>query len=146
MDSLCSSFSCVHCHQQISTVALGTANRNHCPYCLCSKHVDDKTPGDRKSLCQAPMEPVGLTFKQEGLDKYGKVKQGEIMVVHVCTKCKKLNINRIAGDDDEKVILSLLSQTEISDEIQTTLSTSTIKLLTIKDESEVRKQLFGSHV
>ena len=144
MDSLCSSFSCIHCHQQISIVVPGTHHRNHCPHCLWSKHVDKDAPGDRLSTCNGSMEPIGLTFKHEGIDKYGKMKQGEIMIVHHCVECGKININRIAGDDDEKAIISLLSQTHTSNEIQTALSVSSIKLLSVQDEPEVRKQLFGS--
>ena len=90
------------------------------------------------------MEPIGLTFKHEGVDKYGKVKQGEIMVVHHCTKCEKININRIAGDDDEAAILSLMSQTDIREEIRESLKAVNITLLEKKDEPQIRKQLFGT--
>jgi len=89
------------------------------------------------------MEPVGLTFKHEGTDKYGKHKQGEIMIIHLCQMCGKININRIAGDDDENNILSLLNPEAISKKILTSVSDSGIELLGKQNEDEVKKQLFG---
>lgn len=39
------SFICEHCHKKVEK--LGYTSRDHCPYCLYSKHVDI-TPGDRE--------------------------------------------------------------------------------------------------
>lgn len=106
-------FECLNCGKGISTDSLiGTLNRNHCPFCLYSKHVDQNIPGDRKSKCQAGMEPVGLTFKHEGFDKYGREKQGEIMLIHLCPKDQKISINRIAGDDDPEIILKIFQNSQ----------------------------------
>ncbi len=89
-------FYCCHCNQWIPfTDFMGTKHRNHCPLCLWSKNVDYEIPGDRASQCQAGMQLIGLTFKHEGVDKYGKVRQGELMIVHECTGCKKFSINPI---------------------------------------------------
>ena len=72
-------FKCQNCSKDIKiNLQMGTKNRNHCPNCLFSLHVDEK-PGDRSSLCYKLMEPIGLTFKKEGYDKYGKEKIGELM-------------------------------------------------------------------
>ncbi len=117
-------FICKKCGQKVSMTVIGTKNRNHCPFCLWSLHVDKEIPGDRYDTCQGMMEPVGLTFKDEGIDKYGKKRQGEIMLVHQCQKCGKENKNRIAGDDDAKAILALCEK---------------------KDEEEVKRQLFGKN-
>jgi DNA-directed RNA polymerase subunit RPC12/RpoP len=116
------SFVCLNCKKEVNIKAIGTKNRNHCSCCLWSLHVDEKISGDRKSNCHGLMEPVGLTFKDEGVDKYGKKRTGEIMVIHRCVLCGKVSKNRIAGDDNPKTIL------ELSEE---------------KDKEEVRKQLFG---
>lgn len=116
------SFTCSNCKKVVNRVAIGTHQRNHCPFCLCSLHVDEKVPGDRKSFCHGIMEPIGLTFKDEGFDKYGKKRQGEIMIIHQCIKCGKINRNRVAGDDDPKAILALCEE---------------------KDKEEVERQLFG---
>ena len=146
MKSVNPSFPCIHCQWQVvGSGAIGTAHRNHCPYCLWSKHVDKEKSGDRKSMCQAEMTPIVLTFKHEGFDKYGKVRQGELMIVHRCMECGKVNINRIAGDDSEETILLLLQQKNITNELGSILKQSDIDLLGKKDEDRVRKQLFGTH-
>src|SRR3990167_10150601 len=87
-----SGFMCSHCKAFVSVNdKIGTRNRNHCPFCLWSMHVDDKYSGDRKSQCRQQMKHIGLTFKKEGIDKYGKQRQGEIMVIHKCMECDFLS-------------------------------------------------------
>jgi DNA-directed RNA polymerase subunit RPC12/RpoP len=123
-------FNCSHCGREIvaeELIGTGTRHRNHCPFCLWSKHLDDKEAGDRKSVCEGDMRPSSLAFKDEGLDKWGKKKQGELSLVHVCEKCGKISLNRIAGDDDANAILEILKKSANYEE----------------DEKEVRKQLFG---
>jgi hypothetical protein len=53
------------------------------------------------------MKPIGLTFKKEGTDKYGKERKGELMIIHECEKCGRVSINRLSADDDDGAILSL---------------------------------------
>jgi len=94
------SFYCLHCKQLVTANSRfsGVNNRNHCPVCLHSRHLDHFTPGDRLSSCMAEMAPLALTIKQS-YKKYGSP-DGELMLVHRCTGCGKLSINRIAADDD----------------------------------------------
>ena len=89
-------FRCKHCRAEVPGTAIGTRQRNHCPICLYSLHVDESI-GDRKSNCLGSMKPTGLTTK----------KDGEIMIVHKCEKCGKISNNRIAGDDNTDTILAL---------------------------------------
>jgi len=93
-------FSCRYCQAHVYTQPLisGVHNRNHCPYCLWSRHVDLDKPGDRLSACKAIMQPIGLTVKP-GRDKFGMDRFGELMLIHRCKDCGKLSINRIAADD-----------------------------------------------
>jgi hypothetical protein len=122
---------------------IGTRNRNHCPHCLWSKHVD-KNPGDREAQCGKGMEPIGLTFKHEGTDKYGQPRQGELMIVHRCTEDGKISINRIAGDDNPERILEIFHKSPTLDEnIKNELKKIGIDLLDSKDEAEIKLQLFG---
>lgn len=86
------------------------------------------------------MKPIGLTFKHEGIDRYGKLRQGEIMVIHRCLGCDKLSINRVAADDSHKAILDLLSKDGKKD-----LKDVGIKVLSQKDFREVKKQLLGNN-
>lgn len=94
-----STFRCVNCHLMISVLGLGTQHRNHCPQCLWSKHVDTN-PGDRTSICQGKMEPIAVWVK----DKL------EWALVHRCKNCGELKSNRIGGDDNEFVLMSLASK------------------------------------
>lgn len=140
-------FTCLNCQKQIPNKSLGTSNRNHCSSCLWSKHVDLDTPGDRKANCKDKMEPIGLTFKQVGLDKWGKQKQGELMIIHSCCGCNKISINRIAGDDNPEEILKVLKSSENLDrKIKDNLEQSGIDLLTQDDLPEIKTQLFGNLV
>lgn len=50
-------FRCGACGRQVPPH--GRTARNHCPWCLCSLHVD-VVPGDRASTCGALMDPVAL--------------------------------------------------------------------------------------
>lgn len=90
------SFTCEHCGVSIAPLEHSTC-RNHCPRCLRSKHVDDKGPGDRASLCQGMMEPVGKEFRG------GK----GWMIVHRCQKCGKQITNILAPDDDLEAFSAL---------------------------------------
>jgi len=53
------------------------------------------------------MRPVGLTLKRAA-NKYAHREQGELMLIHLCEDCGKVSINRIAADDDDGEILSIL--------------------------------------
>lgn len=135
------SFKCLNCGKNVQeNILIGTKNRNHCPYCLWSLHLDEKIPGDRESVCEGKMEPIGLTFKKEGVDKYGKEKEGEIMIIHKCIKCGKISINRIAGDDNADEILKIFKK---GLSIKERLGKEIIPLKE-EDKKELDKQLFGS--
>ena len=69
-------FHCAHCGRLAPESSLGTSQRNHCPFCLWSLHVDIR-PGDRNSLCRSPMEPIALWASD------GK----ELRLLHRCTGC-----------------------------------------------------------
>ncbi|HEY4722578.1 MAG TPA: RNHCP domain-containing protein, partial [Anaerolineae bacterium] len=71
-------FVCVHCRNFVSAQAVlsGVRNRNHCPYCLSSRHLDLYAAGDRLSACKARMKPIGLTLKRQS-KKYARCDQGE---------------------------------------------------------------------
>lgn len=89
-------FRCVTCGAHVPVRSPGTKHRNHCPVCLWSRHVDHVI-GDRKSPCGGPMEPIAIAVRGEG----------EWVIVHRCSDCSQLRTNRIAGDDDERELLSL---------------------------------------
>ena len=89
-------FHCVRCSRPVTPDAYGTAHRNHCPWCLWSRHVDE-TAGDRASDCRGAMEPIAV-WSRPG---------GDWAIIHRCRKCGVLESNRIAGDDNELALVSL---------------------------------------
>lgn len=82
-------FSCEHCGKSVEPLGKGTY-RDHCPYCLYAKHVDEVGPGDRASHCKGLLEP-------RGIDSSGK--KG-FLIEYLCVKCGKVSRNRAAPDDD----------------------------------------------
>jgi hypothetical protein len=87
------------------------------------------------------MEPIGLTFKHEG---FGRI--GEIMLIHLCSSCQKISINRTARDDLEDQILTVFEQSfSLSHSLKERLSNEGIKLLTKPDNKAVKTQLFGKN-
>ncbi len=101
-------FRCRQCNMLVTMQSMlsGVKNRNHCPYCLWSRHVDLYEAGDRLSACRSPMEPIGLTVKQRQ-NKYGIGNTGELMLIHHCEVCDKFSINRIAADDISDKLLEV---------------------------------------
>lgn len=93
-------FTCENCHKKVAPIKYGGSYRNHCPYCLWSKHVDTNEPGDRKSICKGMMEPISVFSRRTG----------EYVLVQKCVKCGFERYNRIAGDDDFDKITDLVSQ------------------------------------
>ncbi|HVW67301.1 MAG TPA: RNHCP domain-containing protein [Candidatus Peribacteraceae bacterium] len=81
-------FICEHCGKAVGDLENGSY-RNHCPFCLWSKHVDKNGPGDRASECRGLMKPAGLDY--DG-------KRGW-MIVHECVACGKKIPNKAAPDD-----------------------------------------------
>ncbi len=138
-------FKCSHCTTFVPiNQEMGTAHRNHCNQCLWSKHVDEKTSGDRKSTCQAGMEPIGITLKYEGLDKYGHEKLGDVMLVHRCTGCDKYVINRIAADDPSEAIMSILNKSQaLPQETKDRLQKEEVQLISIDKRKMVKERLYG---
>ena len=97
-------YRCIHCNAYVSVNSefSKVQNRNHCPYCLWSRHLDLYQAGDRLSACKAAMKPIGLTEKIIH-KKYGP-QSGELMLIHECTDCGRLSINRLAADDLVEVV------------------------------------------
>ena len=86
-------FICENCGKEV--MPLGYTSRDHCPYCLYSKHVDIN-PGDRLNKCKGLLIPIDIEkFK----DSY--------KIIYKCNKCNKLHKNIIAKDDDINEIIKL---------------------------------------
>ena len=87
-------FICENCGKKVEK--LGYSCRNHCNYCLHSKHVDIN-PGDRLEECHGLLEPVGIEMSN---------KKGYV-IVYRCKKCGQIRKNKAAKDDDFNMILKI---------------------------------------
>jgi len=90
---------CRHCGRTFPLSAPGTKNRNHCPHCLFSVHLDN-LPGDRNASCGGEMAPIAVSSREDG----------EWMLVHRCHKCGTLHVNRVAGDDNAVALMQLAAK------------------------------------
>ena len=99
------SFLCAHCGTTVPGDAPGTRQRNHCPRCLRSLHVDVSV-GDRRSLCTGIMDPISLWVR------HGE----ELALLHRCRRCGVIRSNRIAGDDDPGALRELAKRVHAAGE------------------------------
>lgn len=137
-------FVCACCGLPVSVDVQMAAvnNRNHCPYCLASRHLDWREPGDRLSACKEVMHPVALTMKLSP-KKYSR-SGGELMVVHSCSGCGKVSANRLAADDDAEIVWQIFEKS-----LQTVpanyreIAFAGVNILSEVDRLAVSRQLFG---
>ena len=94
-------FTCENCGRQVPPASVGC--RNHCPYCLTSKHLDEAA-GDRASHCKGLMVPIMYSWKKIKLNG-GKAKG--IVITYRCDKCGEVKRNKAAPDDNRELIESL---------------------------------------
>ena len=87
------SFICENCNKNVNP--LGYTSRDHCPYCLYSKHVDIN-PGDRQNPCKGLLKPIDI-------EKF----KNTYKIIYKCEKCNKLHKNIIAIDDDINEIIKI---------------------------------------
>jgi hypothetical protein len=138
-------FVCMNCRNFVSAEAglSGVHHRNHCPYCLTSRHLDLYKAGDRLSACKASMRPVALTIKRT-LKKYSSERMGEIMLVHQCIECGKISVNRIAADDSSRILLTVYEASLNLDSMENSMIVQKgIALLAADDRHKLNVQLFG---
>ena len=88
-------FICENCQKKVEK--LNYTARDHCPYCLYSKHVDIN-PGDRQNNCLGLLEPISI-------EKY----KNTYKIIYKCTKCHERHKNIMANDDDFSKIIELSS-------------------------------------
>ena len=90
-------FLCEHCGASVPLAS--KTCRNHCPFCLHSKHVD-VMPGDRMNPCHGLLKPIGY---------HNHSKKG-LMIDFICQKCdeKTRNIanldDKIKADDFDQIL------------------------------------------
>ena len=86
-------FICENCGREVKTLEYSA--RDHCPYCLYSKHLDIN-PGDRLNTCHGLLKPIGI---EKFRDTY--------KIIYKCEKCNELHKNIMANDDNMDLIINL---------------------------------------
>ena len=86
-------FICEHCNKNVGKLVY--SSRDHCPYCLYSKHVDIN-PGDRLNTCKGLLKPIGI-------EKY----KDTYKILYKCQKCGQSHKNIMARDDDMNKIIEI---------------------------------------
>ena len=89
-------FICEYCGKKVSK--LNYTARDHCPYCLYSKHVDIM-PGDRKNECCGLLVPISIERHKN-----------TYKIVYKCNNCKQIHKNIIANDDNFDEILKIMQK------------------------------------
>ena len=98
-----SGFICKNCGKEV--LPLGYTSRNHCPFCLCSLHVD-VNPGDRANDCGGILRPIQtLPDSKRGF-----------IIIHRCERCGATVRNKAAQDakvqpDDTDLLIKLTAGT-----------------------------------
>ena len=90
-------FICEVCKKEVKK--LNVTARDHCSYCLCSKHVDNN-PGDRNANCGGILEPIDIE----------KGKKDTLKIIYKCNKCGIIKKNKVAFDDNYDLILNIMSK------------------------------------
>lgn len=89
-------FTCENCNKAV--IKSDYTARDHCPYCLYSKHVDIN-PGDRSNTCLGLLVPTGI-------EKF----KNTFKIIYKCNKCSEIHKNIIHDDDNMDLIIFLSSQ------------------------------------
>lgn len=89
-------FICEHCGAHVEKLKYSA--RDHCPFCLYSKHVD-VNPGDRLNPCKGLLKPIDI-------EKF----KNTYKIIYKCNKCNELHKNIIADDDDINEIIRITTE------------------------------------
>jgi hypothetical protein len=96
-------------------------------------------------LAHARRPPFILSLKNDR-NKYAPAPSGELMVVHQCTACDAVSINRIAADDGTGTLMEVFrSSLQMERRIRTGLENDGIRILSRIDWDIVSRRLFGEH-
>ena len=87
------SFICEKCGKSVPE--LNYTARDHCPFCLYSKHVDIN-PGDRSNTCKGLLKPIEI-------EKF----KNTYKIIYKCEKCGIIHKNIMANDDDINKVIEL---------------------------------------
>jgi hypothetical protein len=84
-------FTCEWCGSKVK----GTGYTDHCPNCLCSKHVD-VNPGDRANPCNGKMVPKSAVYQG-----------GVFRISYLCLRCGEERSIKAAEEDNKDLLIQL---------------------------------------
>jgi hypothetical protein len=89
------------------------------------------------------MRPIGLTMKK-ARNKYRPEARGELMLIHQCTECATLSINRIAADDDPEAILTVFHDSLLHGyQLRVRCEQQGILILGVEQLELIHRRLYG---
>lgn len=88
------SFICDFCGKNVAK--LNYTARDHCPYCLMSKHVDIN-PGDRMEDCHGMLKPIAVENHKKGYK-----------IIYRCERCRQIRKNIMATDDNIDLVIDIM--------------------------------------
>ena len=87
---------------------------------------------------------MALAFKDYEVNPFSNRGSGELMIVHQCTSCGEISPNRIAGDDNEHQILSILDNSfNLDTSLTNKIRNLGINIITPGNKEGVLISLFG---
>lgn len=90
------------------------------------------------------MQPIAIAFKNYKVNPFTGRGNGELMIIHQCLNCGRISPNRIAGDDNEYQILSILKESlTLNESIAIQLKNLGLELITALNKEEALISLFG---
>ncbi|WP_116243710.1 RNHCP domain-containing protein [Nocardiopsis sp. FIRDI 009] len=91
-----SAFTCVRCGLTVSALDPDGGPRDHCPSCLSSRHVVDRTD-EGASRCGGRMAPISVAVPRGGA----------WLLIHRCTLCDEMSGSAVATDDNHLVLMRI---------------------------------------
>lgn len=95
---------CSNCKKTFSLELPGSKHRDHCPYCLCSVHIDVR-PGDRGIWCGEG--EVGSSEFKHSILRPIAINKDQPYILYKCDKCGKTKVNVQAFDDNPQILQQL---------------------------------------
>lgn len=92
-------FICDNCFKKVEK--LNYTSRDHCPFCLFSKHVDIN-PGDRANTCFGLLIPIDI-------EKF----KDSFKIIYKCNKCNIIHKNIMARDDNFDEIINIQQKNRV---------------------------------
>jgi len=90
------------------------------------------------------MQPIALAFKNYEVNPFTGRGSGELMLIHICLSCNQISPNRIAGDDNEYQIITILDDSfTLDNNLMAKIKNLGINIISYENKEDVLSSLFG---